>query len=85
MEMKDKANRILFSGSDDVNEEVLDGAIRKYWTPEDMALEFFSVNDGADWEIRSGRIFMDSTVVRAAKQIDPEANDLHVQSCERKN
>lgn len=76
MELKSKANRILFSGGNNINEETIRAAISKFWTPEDMALEIFSVNNEGNWEIRSERVFMDSVIVKAAKQIDPKAEEI---------
>ncbi|MCK5105650.1 MAG: hypothetical protein KAR17_22655, partial [Cyclobacteriaceae bacterium] len=76
MELTSKANRILFSGENNINEEIIYDVISKFWTPEDMALEIFSVNNEENWEIRSGRVFMDSVIVKATKQIDPNAEEI---------
>ncbi len=76
MELKGKANRLLFSNTKNRSEEKIRDAISKFWTPEDMALEVFSVNDGKEWEIRSARVFMDDVVVNAAKKIDPDAKEI---------
>ena len=76
MEWTSKANRILFFGNNKINEETIRDAISKHWTSEDMALEIYSCNRGENWEIRSERVFMDSVIVNASKQIDPKAEEI---------
>ncbi len=76
MDLADKANHILFSKYENANEKTILKELKKHWTTGDMALELHSVNNGEDWEIRSDRVFMDATIVKAAKQIDNDAKEI---------
>ena len=76
MELEDRANRLLFSGNDQINEDPINAAIRKYWTHQDAGLGVYTVNEGADLEVRSGRVFMDEVVVEAVKGAYPEAREV---------
>lgn len=76
MEWSGKVNRLLISKNSKMNENLIREAIQKHWTPEDMALDVFPVNDDTQWEIRSDRVFIDSTIVHAAKLIDSKAAEI---------
>ena len=75
MELGNKANQLLITGNS-VTQESIGNTIQKHWSYEDMALGVYPVNDGKNWEIRSDRIFMDSIIVKAAKQIDQKAEPI---------
>ena len=76
MGMTDKANRLLFSGNGNTDADLINEAIRKHWRHQDMALEVHAVNDAADWEVRSGRVFMDSAVVESITKAHPDAKEV---------
>jgi ABC-type lipoprotein release transport system permease subunit len=76
MELDDKANKLLFTGNNTVKQNDIDGVIQKYWTIEDMALAISPVMDGANLEIRSERVFIDSSVTETVKAVVPEADEI---------
>lgn len=71
-----KVNRLLVSGNGNLNKNSLRKTIQEHWTAEDMALEIFSVNNDTQWELRSDRVFIDSTIIHATKQIDAQASEI---------
>lgn len=76
MKWSGKVNKLLISENTIIDNISVRKAIQNHWTTEDMALEVYSVNKGSDWEIRSDRVFIDSTIVHAAKQIDPKSSEI---------
>ncbi len=73
LNLKEKANRLLFSGSDD---NTITKALDDQWSLADMALEIFPANEGKDWEIRSERVFIDSSILKSVKIIDDQAQPI---------
>ncbi len=76
MEWSGKVNQLLISGNNALHENLILETIQKYWTAEDIALQVFPVNRNTQWEIRSERVFIDSTIVEVTKQIDPDASEI---------
>jgi putative ABC transport system permease protein len=76
MELQDKANKVLFY-SENGNEasRILD-TIHQHWTIEDMALEVVPVQGGKSLDIRSERVFMDSTITQGVTNITSEAKEI---------
>jgi len=69
VELKGNANVLLMADtkSKDLTISKLDSMVRINWKAEDAGLEFRNLSGNGDYEIRSGKIFIDD---RTAKQID---------------
>jgi len=76
MGLNEKANKILFSGTNNLSQTRIEDAIGKYWDLEDMAIHIIPVEDSSSLEIRSERVFLDSTTTNAVNQIIPESRDI---------
>lgn len=76
MELHDKANKMLFGDTNDANRNSINLAISKFWILADMALEVIPVLDGTELEIKSERIFMDSTTIESIHEISPKAKPI---------
>ncbi len=70
MELEGKINHLLITENSGINAQSVMSSIKKYWKIEDLGLQIGSVNQGKQWEIRSDRVFIDSTVMKAVSEID---------------
>ena len=76
MELADKANKILIGGGNASDRNAIREAIKGHWTLEDMALRIIPVLDGDEVEIRSERVFLDSSTVSAIREAVPGAENI---------
>jgi putative ABC transport system permease protein len=76
MELNEKANKILIGSRNASGRDAINTTIRKFWTPADMALEVHQLMDETTLEIRSQRVFMDSSITASIQQVLPEANPI---------
>jgi ABC-type lipoprotein release transport system permease subunit len=65
-----KANKIIFEVDGQTSDGTIMEAVRNNWQLEDLALQLSRTPDKDQLEIRSDRIFMDSTIVQAVHQIE---------------
>jgi putative ABC transport system permease protein len=72
MELKDKANKILFYSENNIDVPAIQKSIQKHWTLQDIALEITPVLDSSQLELRSERVFMDSSITKALDEIVPQ-------------
>jgi len=76
VELTGNANVLLIADtkSKDLTVSKLDSLLRINWKPEDAGLEFQNLSVNGNFEIRSGRIFIDDNTAKAIKKSIPEAN-----------
>jgi len=76
MELKGKANKLLFYAEKSVDASDIERSIQNHWTLKDIALEVIPVLEGSQLELRSERIFMDSTITKAVDKVVPNNNKI---------
>lgn len=74
-ELTGNANLLLITNNKnaDLNIQKLDSFIHDSWLPEDAGLEFKKISSKGNYEIRSGRIFIDNNSAKAIKTSIPGA------------
>jgi len=72
METAGKANRLLISDDPGMNEQSIKSAIENKWNLEDSGIKLGKVNSLQEWAIESDRVFIDSVIIEAVKQFEPE-------------
>ncbi len=75
VELEGNANLMLIAGNDNnvVTSQKIDSALRFCWQPDDAGLEFKPIPGSRNFEIRSGRIFIDDQVAKAIRTSVPGA------------
>ncbi|MDO9257086.1 MAG: ABC transporter permease [Bacteroidales bacterium] len=75
VELPGNANVLLIADtkSKDLTIPKLDSLILQSWKPEDAGIEFRNLSGNGNFEIRSGRIFIDDNTAKAIKTSIPEA------------
>jgi len=75
VELEGNANLMLVSGNEEINlsPQTLDSLLRISWKPEDAGLEIESLPGTQNFEIRSGRIFIEDNTAIAIEKAIPEA------------
>jgi len=75
VELTGNANVLLFADtkSKDLTLSKLDSLLHKTWKPEDAGIEFRNLTGNGNYEIRSGRIFIDDNTAKAIKTSIPGA------------
>ena len=71
LQLEGKANLLLVEGAEGASSRRADQALGEAWSLADAGLSVHSLNDGADAELRSDRVFMDEVVVDAVTAKDP--------------
>jgi len=70
METTGKANRLLVADDARVDKDQIVYAIEKRWNLEDSGLKVDLANEDQEWSIESDRVFIDSVVIEAVKEMD---------------
>lgn len=75
VELAGNANLLLFADtkSKDLTISKLDSLLHRTWKPEDAGIEFRNLSGKGNYEIRSGRIFIDDNMAKAIKTSIPGA------------
>jgi putative ABC transport system permease protein len=76
MEMENKVNRLLFTGTPGLHVADFLRAANNHWSLEDMSLHLMSTVSDSMVGIQSGRVFIDPVVVEAAEKIDPRSEKI---------
>jgi ABC-type lipoprotein release transport system permease subunit len=70
METSGKANRLLIADDPRIDADQATLVIKNRWNLEDSGLKIEKANEDQEWSIESDRVFIDSVVIEAIKQLD---------------
>jgi len=76
MELQNRANRLLITENSDISPAQVAQELADSWDVEDLGLSITPSHDSLWWEVRSDRVFLDSTTVQGVKTIHPEAREI---------